>query len=121
MTREGDARGAAARRWAWLGLCTVVLVGTVLHWRPTSEGDGWVPYVLFLGAMTVLALPTSLLVIALVVVPVPALERLLFGGFAPRWFEIMLVVAQWGCFVWAGYWQWFVVVPRSFQRRRPVP
>ncbi|HXM83988.1 MAG TPA: hypothetical protein VN929_18990 [Burkholderiales bacterium] len=109
---NGSVRIAKA---AWLGVAVAALLITLYAFdgRPNSDIG------IFLAWFTlVLAFPISLLV-ALLFTGVAIAAEKLFSAVIPESYLLLLV--NWVCFIAAGYWQWFVLLPWLWRKWKTLP
>ena len=104
-----------ALRWGWTVLAGLVLLVTVLFYdgRPNSDAE-----ILLAYGMLILAFPMSI-AIAVIVGVVNWAIHALFGVVVTA--SYLTLILGWAVFFAAGYWQWFVLVPRllrSIRNRR---
>jgi hypothetical protein len=81
--------------------------------KPNSDIEivlGW--------AMLILAFPISLIISLAAAGLGVAAYRLRGVAFVVSYWQILI---SWACFFLAGYWQWFVVLPRFWRRFKSRP
>ena len=92
-------------RIAWIAVAVLVLCVTLYGFdgKPNSDID-----VLLIWAMLVLTLPIGF-VIALLLSGISIAAHLLFSTTIQTSYPVLF--GTWICFVLAGYWQWFMLLP----------
>lgn len=100
---------------AWIGVAVIALLITLYAFDGKPNSDIGI----FLAWFTlVLAFPISLLV-ALLFTGVAIAAEKLFSAVIPE--SYLMLSVSWICFIAAGYWQWFVLLPwlwRKWKTRR---
>jgi hypothetical protein len=100
----------------WLAACTAVLCFSLWAYSPGPRSDA---IVLFAWAMVALSFPAGLLVSLALAAVLSAAD----SSAAFQWANLPVwagLPVAWGAFCFAGYAQWFVLVPRLLRRIRAV-
>lgn len=99
----------------WIALAGIVLFVSLYGFNGKPNSDIGI---FFAWTMLILAFPSSLLV-ALLFTGVAIAAEKLFSAVIPE--SYLMLSVSWACFVAAGYWQWFVLLPwlwRKWKTRR---